>query len=614
MKYLTKSLCIIVLFIYDLNYAQTAEYGWVMQLETNGNIKVQEIVKDNNEDLILMGIVHNTATGLNSVVDLDPGIGVSNGTKGHFIAKYNTDGVLLWGKHFGIAISINDIDLDQEDNIIFSGTFSNNADFDPGPGEHLIEADWLSSQQGGHNSSYICKLTNNGDFSWVEPVKGESFGISLAIDQENAIYATCTFRKTLDFDNSVNDSVFYGGAAIPLPENNNYTYKSFYSVCVYKLESNGDFSWARMMGGKRNSYPVKIILDANDDLILSGFYKDSLDADPETGIYRLYSENSWEAYICKWDSDGSFIWAKDFGQSDDVYIKDIISDEENNIYVAGYYLFNMDMAMDSIADMSYSDGERDGFVNKLDNEGNLVWSKEFKGEHSISIAELSLDRFGGLYSTGTFEDTIDFDPDAGEYYLVSDYNSLADTGYNHYYPYTNPDAFILKQSSITGELMWVKQLKSEFGVIEAVSLKVDSNFNVFSFGGFLGRSFFLGDSMPYTASVYDANIDYWSTYSDGYFHKISQPNLINIPELDQFVCMTIYHHSEGQQISIHVKDVTSDASISLFNIAGKRLNVIPIFAGKEWYVLSLEDYSKGIYFVELRIDGQHWRSEKVLNK
>ena len=66
-----------------------------------------------------------------------------------------------------------------------------------------------------------------------------------------------------------------------------------------------------------------------------------------------------------------------------------------------------------------SRGAGDIFVLKLDASGNFLWAKSIGGNSSESASSITSDVFGNLYSTGSFQDTVDFDPGLGTSNLIS---------------------------------------------------------------------------------------------------------------------------------------------------------------------------------------------------
>jgi len=124
---------------------------------------------------------------------------------------------------------------------------------------------------------------------------------------------------------------------------------------------------------------------------------------------------------------------------------------------------------------------QDVFISKLDNAGNFVWAKSIGGpaiEYAFSIAT---DPQGNSYTTGTFGNTVDFDPDATGVY------NLTCGGTTGYY-----NAFVLKLNS-SGNFVWAKQFKGA-NFVHSNAIALDNNGNVYTTGSFNSTADFNPDT------------------------------------------------------------------------------------------------------------------------
>ncbi|WP_199336928.1 SBBP repeat-containing protein [Oscillatoria sp. FACHB-1407] len=104
------------------------------------------------------------------------------------------------------------------------------------------------------------------------------------------------------------------------------------------------------------------------------------------------ANNSRDAVISKYDSDGNLIWTQQFGTSQFETISGIETDAEGNFYVAG--ITGGDLARDKQAIDS------EAFVAKYDSEGNQLWIQQF-GQNSIfQTFGIDVDAEGNAYLTG----------------------------------------------------------------------------------------------------------------------------------------------------------------------------------------------------------------------
>jgi hypothetical protein len=109
------------------------------------------------------------------------------------------------------------------------------------------------------------------------------------------------------------------------------------------------------------------------------------------------------------------------------------------------------------------------FILKLDPSGNFIWAKSVGGASYYEKPSITFDGFANVCITGIFENIGDFDPGQGTFYLSSNGNF---------------DIFILKLD-LSGNFVWAKSLGGS-GEEYSGSLSVDGIGNVYITGGFKG--------------------------------------------------------------------------------------------------------------------------------
>ena len=67
----------------------------------------------------------------------------------------------------------------------------------------------------------------------------------------------------------------------------------------------------------------------------------------------------------------------------------------------------------------YPQADTDCFLSALDSNGNFLWALSYGGNLSDRTANLFMDASGNFYTSGTFTDSVDFDPGAGTDFLSS---------------------------------------------------------------------------------------------------------------------------------------------------------------------------------------------------
>src|SRR3954447_26908554 len=149
-------------------------------------------------DLVGNQIVAGTFTG---TLDLDPSTAgvanvVSQGGTDVFVAKYGSDGKLVWARSLGGTANetVADLAFDGSGNVYVGGTFSGAVDFNPDPNVTAT----ATAAEGG--SGYVWKLNFFGNLFWARTIDGTSSIAALTYSPQGGVVATGTFQGTTDFD------------------------------------------------------------------------------------------------------------------------------------------------------------------------------------------------------------------------------------------------------------------------------------------------------------------------------------------------------------------------------------------------------------------------------
>jgi hypothetical protein len=157
---------------------------------------------------------------------------------------------------------------------------------------------------------------------------------------------------------------------------------------------------------------------------VTGFFQGtSVDFNPDPTAVDLHSSNGYyDVFLSKFDSSGTFVWARTWGGSEEDGGNSVDVDEYENVYVTGAFQgtsvdFNPDPAS---VDPHSSNGAWDIFLSKFDSSGTFVWARTWGGSDYDDGNGVDVDAAGNVYVTGSFWSTsVDFNPDPTEVDLHS---------------------------------------------------------------------------------------------------------------------------------------------------------------------------------------------------
>lgn len=268
------------------------------------------------------------------------------------------------------------------------------------------------------------------NFAWAKSLgnAGEDDGFCITVDAIGNSYTTGFFKDTVDFD--------------PGPGTYTLAAVGYFDIFILKLDANGNFIWAKQVGGVTGENPQSITLDGLGNIYVMGLIDGLGDFDPGPSTYTLTSAGNHDIFILKLDPSGNFIWAKNMGGIDDDRGNSIVVDSIGNVYTTGSFYGSAPADFDP-GPSTYTlapAGNTDGFISKLNPSGNFVWAKRFGAAFNDYGNSLALDNSGNLYLGGNFSAIVDFDPDVT-------INTVASNG--------GYDAFVLKLDT-AGHFIWIK--------------------------------------------------------------------------------------------------------------------------------------------------------------
>lgn len=367
-----------------------------------------------------------------------------------------------WAHTFGSATVMLDeradgVVVDNSGNVYATGPFGGTIDFDPGAGTQNI----ISY---GNFDVFISKLDASGNYVWSDRIGGpgyeESHAIAFDPSQTN-IYVGGHFYQVADFDP--------GAGSFPM------TPVGSPDMFVCKLNAaTGNFVWARQFTGSSGSSwgsVYGIATNSAGDIYTTGYFHGTFDFDPGANSSLLTADGN-DIFIAKLDAAGNFLWAVKMGGAGDERANSIcVEPVSGDVYTTGSF--------ESVADFDpgvsnfyiTAAGQRDIFVSKLDASGNFIWAKAMRGTSSEWGNEIRISTAGAgdLVLTGGFYGTVDFDPDAGVYNLVS--NGM-------------DDIFVVKLN--TSGVMYSAVSIGDISFDEGMSLTIDATDKIFVTGYFTG--------------------------------------------------------------------------------------------------------------------------------
>ena len=225
---------------------------------------------------------------------------------------------------------------------------------------------------------------------------------------------------------------------------------------IVKLDSSGNVSWSKTIGGASNDYPYSIKQTSDGGYVIAGYknsdaYITKLDSNgniqwdklistsstytsiqqTSDGGYILSGGDTYDARLMKTDSSGNIIWEKSYGGMISTDFAAMVQETSDGGFIFTGATYSPDIS-------GYHNGTfpilyNDVYVTKVNSSGNLQWQKALGGN--------------AYDGSGAIQQTSD-----GGYLIVGTTNSIdGDITYNH----GDDDVWLIKLSS-TGNIDWKK--------------------------------------------------------------------------------------------------------------------------------------------------------------
>ncbi len=277
--------------------------------------------------------------------------------------------------------------VDPAGGVVLVGLFGGTVDFDPSLG-----TDEHSSR--GHSDVFVSKLHSDGTYVWTRTFGGEreEQPRDIAVAADGSIYITGYFTLAVDFDPTEGVDVHSTGSSD----------LNVHAVFLTKLNGDGSYGWTSTIPPL--AFATALAADAeNGVVLLTHGYGMHLDRYSPGGVHI------WSASVTSAPSTST--WANG---------KDVAVGDDGAVFVVGSFRGPLDFDPTAGTDERVSLGEIDAFILRLTSEGDYAGTITIGapsgrcGPTSVTVSDDA-----SVYVTGSFEDTVDFDPSENEDLHVS---------------------------------------------------------------------------------------------------------------------------------------------------------------------------------------------------
>lgn len=376
MKYKFR-LMLLALFLSAASALSGQSFPWANAIKSEGFDEAFDLVTDAQGNVYVAGQIEFMA-------DFGSGVQLpSAGIHDIFVAKYKSDGTLIWAKVAGGkgGDKVQSITLDPFGHIFLVGEYEDTAYFD------TIMKTTLGP---GVNDMFVAKYDTSGNALWVRSIDADDSlhtrGYGVTCDAQGNVYGC----------GGIKGNVTYEG---------NYLFTSAgdYDGSILKFDPNGNLVWARKIGGTQSDKAYGIVSDNNGSLYVTGYFVDRAGFAPGDS---LDGRGGTDAFLAKYDTAGNYLWAVQAGDTGFERGWDVTVNVNGDIVITGEEGGHAIFGSNHI----YGMGGEDMFLASYDANGNNRWALRGGGAEDDIGRGVTHDSNGNLYVIGDFAATAFFPP------------------------------------------------------------------------------------------------------------------------------------------------------------------------------------------------------------
>ncbi|MBC8045965.1 MAG: T9SS type A sorting domain-containing protein [Fimbriimonadaceae bacterium] len=430
-----------------------------------------------------------------------------HGDRDYWLVKLDENGSLEWQRCYGgnYGDIPRNVFQNSEGGYILTGfTYSTNGDV---TGLH------------GEDDCWVIKTDEAGNILWKKcygGTKGDYGDAAIETSDGNYLIAAESYSKNMDVVSSNLKNELW----------------------IIKVDrDNGDIIWQHTYGSDKYDYNSRVIETSDHHYLITGSIAEA-SGDVSSEFPGSY-DDAWFVLI---DTLGNIIWENTYGGSVTDIINDVIQTDDGDFIAAGYTSSND-------FDVSGNHGDRDYWILKIDNTGNIKWQKCIGGPDRDEAQSISKTIDGGFIIAG-------FASDAG-----------GDVTEN----FGNYDQWIVKINA-EGELLWERSFAKL-----SVQYTTDIAFDVvqttdkgYAFCGYFGYDDNVKTNFSLT-KVYSDNIIYYADHDNDGFGNILDDSIAITPPCG-YVANNLDCDDTNALVNILNASITPSGSTTICNGSNLILN------------------------------------------
>jgi hypothetical protein len=327
-----------------------------------------------------------------------------------FIAKFNMQGQRMWSTYYGGTGTDYIVSNSYDSSYIYAAGFTYSDTGIATPGSHQTSL----GNAFGFGDAFLIKLDTNGNRLWAtyyggnaeeSPYNGNPKGIAVVCDHFGFVYLAGSTNSTNNIattgsfqSNKISGNDCY---LVKFTSGGKRVWGTYFSPSAYPFSGN-TFLCDAVCDSKGNIYAAG---STQFTVLVTNYFS-------TPGSFQQNCVYNFDGFLIKFDSSGHRKWATYYGDSSNDYIHAVVTDSNDNVYVAGKTnsinrITTPGSYQPLYAGTPLNNPDGDGFLAKFDSSGTRQWATYFGGSGADKITGLGISRLGTIFLSGTTNSTSD---------------------------------------------------------------------------------------------------------------------------------------------------------------------------------------------------------------
>jgi len=348
----------------------SSDYATTCAVDNSGNIFMTGYT--NSPDGIATSGAYQTAQGSNPYY-LDA-----------FLAKFTSNGSLIWGTYFGGGDNdlVYSLAVDAGGNACIAGWTASTSGV-------ASSGSYQSSFGGGQYDAYIAKFNGKGALKWATYFGGTGvdYALGLCVDKSKNIYITGSTT-------SANAIVSSGAFRTYVDTVNGNSYLAMF-------DSTGNRQWGTYFGGYGGTGDLGFGVSASvpNHVYITGTTSSTTGLATK-GAYHTSFGGKSDVFLADFSNKGSLNWATYYGGNQDETAYGISNDSAGNIYITGSTSSGSQIATSDAYQSTDPTPYTTSFMAKFTSAGFLKYGTYFGGDLEEIGRGIANDNSGDIYIAG----------------------------------------------------------------------------------------------------------------------------------------------------------------------------------------------------------------------